>query len=151
MATTFDIHYQILSPAEQAESYGHVFTFGFTTAVAVRGPQKLINRWLKCFLTPKGSDPIDLTYGTEFAHLFGGNVNQQTFSDVVTLSVEDATEQLRGMDRRAALDDDERVSGASVTGITVRNDNSYDVYISLVSVAGDVARFAIPTQISMRE
>lgn len=145
MATTYDLHYALLSEADQRASNGKMFTFGFTSAVAVRGPQKLVNRWLKCFLTPKFSDPIDKTYGTTFADLLGGNPTQEDFVDTTTLAVDDCNTQMFALDRATTLSDDERLGAAHVASISPLGADGYTVYISITSVAGLSALISVPT------
>jgi hypothetical protein len=51
-----DIHFQ---PVPASEVTGNkVFTFGFVSALKVSGLQALVNRWVKTFMTPLGSDPL---------------------------------------------------------------------------------------------
>ena len=93
MANRFDIHIQTLLEADQRQTFKFM-TFGFNPTIGVKGFQMLVNMWLKCFLTPRGSDPTDLNYGTEFSDLIGSNVALEDARDVVLLAVNDCNEQL---------------------------------------------------------
>jgi hypothetical protein len=89
-----DIHFQ---PTAVSETYSNkVFTFGFTSALKVQGLQFLVNRWVKTFMTPVGSDPLSPESGTSFAALIGVNINQNNpdIEDAVVLAVDDTNEQL---------------------------------------------------------
>lgn len=143
----YDIHFQLVPEAEQPYSAGKVFTFGFTSAVGVRGPQKLVNRWLKCLLTAKGSDPLRPNYGTGYSDLFGSNVSRyQDFLDAVALAVNDCNGQLQAIDRAQFPPDDERLASATIASIVPRGSDGYDVYVYIRNVAGAVLTAQVPSQ-----
>jgi hypothetical protein len=142
----YDIHFQIVPEGEQAVSAGRVFSFGYVSALGVRGPQKLVNRWLKCFFTPRGSDPILTQYGTGFADLIGSNVSRyQDFVDAVTLFVKDCNTQLTAIDRVSTIPDDERLESAVITSVVPRGADGYDVYITIKNIAGGTITVQVPT------
>lgn len=144
---TYDIHYQLLPIEEQKATAGKLFSFGFTAAVAVSGQQKMVNRWLKCFLTPKYSDPVDRLYGTAFSDLLGSNVNDTEFSDTVLLAVEDCNNQMRRMDRSGALTAEERLSNGNLDRIVPLGADGYSVYVTITSEAGVSSRVAVPVTV----
>jgi hypothetical protein len=109
----YDIHFQLV--AKEKQIGGKFFSFGFKSAIGVAGPQKLINRWLKTFLTPKGSDPYDLSIGTNFYNLIGSNISTfQDIKDALALAVEDCNDQIRKSDRRRLAVDNERLQTATL-------------------------------------
>jgi hypothetical protein len=109
----YDIHFQPVMPPESASGY-KIFTFGFISPLKVRGPQALVNRWLKTFMTPKGTDPLHLSYGTEFGSLPGSNIGDfSMLQDLVVMAIDDANEQVRTQESRMYLDADESLATAS--------------------------------------
>lgn len=140
---TYDIHFQLV-PAEE-QTGGRYFTFGFESAVGVRGPQKLINRWLKCLLTPKGSDPSDKAYGTGFYGLLGSNITtQQDVVDALTLFIEDCNTQMRAMDRQRLAADDERLQSATLTRVVQIDESGYEAYVLIRNTANQSLTVQLP-------
>jgi hypothetical protein len=142
---TYDIHFQLLPP-EQQSGASKFFTFGYKSAVGIRGPQKLINRWLKCLMTPKGSDPFDADVGTGFSGLLGSNVyNFQDLMDAVVLFVEDCNEQLARWDRKHLPPDDERLLSATLVKMEPRGTDGFDAWVQIQNVAGTTATLTLPS------
>lgn len=148
MATRFDIHFQILPSADQLGE--QVFGFGFTSAVGVRGPQKLINRWLKCFMTPQGTDPFNPKYGTGFGSLIGSNIgNIDDVKDAVALFVQDCNAQVKKFDLASGTPANERLSSATIIQVVERASDGFDVYIGITNTAGQQTPVQLPS-ISVR-
>jgi hypothetical protein len=110
----YDTHFQPV-PAADVQGY-KTFTYGFRASLKVTGPQALVNRWVKTFMTPRGSDPLDITYGTTFPALFGGNYSYAStdLQDVVVLAMEDASDQVKKQDIEGFYNDDERLLSATL-------------------------------------
>jgi hypothetical protein len=143
---TYDIHFQIVPEEEQVTANGRVFTFGYASAVGVKGAQKLVNRWLKCFCTLKGTDLLDVTYGTGFPDILGSNVSrQQDFTDAMVLFVNDCNKQIIAFDLAQFPPDDERLASAVLTNVTPRGADGYDVYVTLKNIAGTLLTVQVPT------
>lgn len=135
MASRYDIHYQLLPIAEQTSE--RVFGFGYVAAVGVRGPQKLINRWLKCLMTPQGTDPFDPDYGTGFGALIGSNIlNIESILDVVALFIQDCNEQIRAFDKTNFTPADERLQTATILQITPTGDDGFEIWVGITNSAG---------------
>lgn len=135
MATRYDVHYQIL-PADQQQS-ARVFGFGFVSAVGVRGPQKLVNRWLKCFMTPQGTDSFDPSYGTGFANLIGSNIQSTAdIIDVVTLAIQSCNEQIRAFETTNLTPTEERLGTATISQILEDGVDGFQVWINISNAAG---------------
>lgn len=133
----YDIHFQ---PVPESDVVGtKVFTFGFRAALKVSGPQALVNRWVKTFMTPKGSDPLDKQYGTTFPNLIGSNISivNDTVKDVILLAVEDANSQVRNQDLDGFYSDDERLMSATFLDYIPSTDG-FQVWIEIKNLAGDV-------------
>lgn len=142
----YDIHFQLLPEEEQLYGNGKIFSFGYTSAIGVKGPQKLVNRWIKCLLTLKGSDLLRPAYGTGFSNLWGSNIsNQRDFSDAIILFVEDCNAQMRALDNRQGPPANERLASAVVTAIIPRNGDGFDVYVTLKNTAGELISLLLPT------
>jgi hypothetical protein len=110
----YDIHFQ---PVSESDLHGFkTFTFGFQNALKVTGLQALVNRWVKTFMTPKGSDPLDPTVGTTFAEMIGANITRVTeeLQDVTNLSIQDANDQVKKQDIEGLFSDDSRLMSATV-------------------------------------
>lgn len=143
---TFDIHFQIVPEAEQEATPGKLFTFGFTSAIGVKGPQKLINRWLKCLFTLKGTDLRDAAYGTGYPELIGSNINSlRDFTDAVSLFVSDCNNQITAFDQAQFPPDDERLDSANLTSIVPRGGDGYDVFVTIKNTAGTPVTIEIPS------
>lgn len=138
MATTYDIHFQPVTPPSAVKGF-KVFTFGFKAALKVRGPQALVNRWAKTFMTPKGSDPLDQTAGTNFAEMIGANVTKITeeLKDVTILSINDANEQVKKQDIEGLYSDDSRLLSATLLDF-VQTADGIELWVEIKTVSGDV-------------
>jgi hypothetical protein len=136
----YDIHFQPVMPTEDAQGY-KIFTFGFTRTLGIRGPQALVNRWAKTFMTPKGSDLLHPSYGTEFGSLPGSNISNDfsMLQDVVVMAIEDASDQVRQQETRAAIPADEALSSAELSWIRpTAGGDGFDVGIIINNKAGRV-------------
>lgn len=133
----YDIHFQPI-PASQVRGY-KVFTFGFKAALKVKGPQSLVNRWVKTLMTLKGSDPLDTTYGTAFPNLVGANISDITseVKDVLVLSMDDASAQVRQQDIDGLYSDDERLQSAILYDFTP-SDDGFAVWVEIRNMAGQI-------------
>lgn len=136
----YDIHFQPVAPGNM---YGtRIFTFGFKASLKVQGPQALVNRWVKTFLTPKGSNPLDKNEGTGFGRLVGANIssrNKTGVEDVVLLAIEDANDQVRQQDLDALFPENERLANAVLLRIyTPPTGDGTEVWVQITNVAGQV-------------
>ena len=109
---TFDIH--IEGVPYLLIRGGRGLTFGdYQTVVGVAGVQKMVDRFVKCFFTPLGSDLTDREYGsTVMAHF--GNTLPSALEPLVYSSVQQCVDTLQRYDDLYFTEDDERISGASV-------------------------------------
>jgi len=138
MARQFDIHIQTLPEADQRDTFKYM-TFGFEGGVGVKGFQMLINQWLKCFLTQRGSDPADLGYGTTFTALMGSNVPLADARDVTVLSVDECNEQVQGFNRATiSLSLSERLASAQIIDFVDKpSAPGFDVFIEIKNQANE--------------
>jgi hypothetical protein len=144
---TYDIHFQPNLEEEQRYVNERKFTFGYVSAVGVKGPQKLINRWLKCLFTVKGTDLLNRSYGTGFGELIGSNTSRrQDLIDALALYINDCNEQIKALDLAQFPPDDERLASATLTSVVQQDLDKYDVYITIKNIAGTVLVVEIPTK-----
>lgn len=113
----FDVHIQLVP--EAATTGAGFYGFGAVRSIGVRGVQKLVNAFAKHLLTPVGSDPLDLTYGTDLPNLLGSNVDVHDAKEVLELSVAKTVQALQSYQASAEIPDDERLSTATVTDYIV--------------------------------
>lgn len=142
----YDVHTELLDPDEQ-RSTGKYFGFGYKAAVAVRGPQKMINRWLKCLMTPKGTDAHDRNYGTGFTNLIGANVgNEIEAMEAVALFIDDCNQQIKAFDTANMPPAEERLESATLAQfVELPEGDGFQVYVYIRNVAGLVLPLELPT------
>jgi hypothetical protein len=142
---TYDVYFQPL-PADKQNGASAIFTFGFKSAVGISGPQKLINRWLKCLLTSQGSDPYDSSIGTGFADLLNSNIaNFEDMRDAVVLFIDDCNKQIFAWDQLYLPPSDERLLSATLVKIEPTADNvGFDAWVQIQNVANDTAVLKLP-------
>lgn len=144
MATNYDIHIQLVDPAKQ-ESH-KFYTFGFQRTLGIRGIQKLVNIFAKHLLTPVGSDPTDLTYGTTFPSLIGSNINLEDAKDVLALSVEATSTFIKNSQRSREVPLDERLASVTITNfIADETLPGFAAQILITNVAGQGLKILLPT------
>ena len=131
----YDIHFQ---PVSADERFGYkCFEFGFKAALKVRGPQALVNRWVKTLMTPLGSDPLRPSAGTTFSNLLSANMGRMNtdMRDLVVIAVEEANEQVKEQDLQGYFSDDERLQSAELMEF-VEVEAGFDVWVHIKNVAG---------------
>jgi hypothetical protein len=150
--TTYDLHFQLLDPAEIASGTGgKLFTFGFRRPIGISGPQKLFNRWVKTLLESQGSYPLRRTRGTGFGTLIGSNIEQMADMEAtVHLYIDAANEQVKAADRQSRwLTDDERLSDGHVRTFNVVPPDGFDVTVELITISGKRLVSLLPSSIFM--
>jgi hypothetical protein len=142
----FDIHFQALTEAEQLNTFKFV-GWTYNPAIAVKGFQMLINQWLLCFLTPRGSDPTDLQRGTDFTKLIGSNLPLQDAQDVVNIAIDNCNDQVGAFQiDDNTLNPTERLASAAIVNF-IENTSApgFSVYIELKNQAGERLILNLPT------
>lgn len=145
MAYRFDLHFQPLSEEEQRQTSKAV-GLGFTESIAVKGFQSLVNAWLHCFLTTRGSDPTDLNYGTVFPNLIGSNTDLADAQDVVTLAVQQCNSQLFQIQLNdTTLTSSERLADAKIVNFVPKPElPGFDVYVEIKNQAQELLVLNLP-------
>jgi hypothetical protein len=145
MARRFDIHIQTLPEADQRATFKFM-SFGFDGAIGVKGFQALINQWLKCLLTQKGSDPADLVYGTNFTALIGSNVPLADARDVAVLAVNECNDQVQRFNRASiSLTLSERLANAQVVNFVEKpSDPGFEITVEIKNQANERLLLNLP-------
>jgi hypothetical protein len=141
---SYDIHIEGIG--EEDVQNAQFMTFGnYKKHVAVRGVHKLIVRFLKCFMTPKGTDLSDPEYGTTLMASFLGNVDPRTLRGLASQAVEEAEDVLRSYDSEYDRDDDERLFAVEIQDVQIDESNAGVVmYLRIQNVTGTVALVTVP-------
>jgi len=143
MADRYDFYFQSKKP-EDVLGF-KFFTAGFSRTVAVRGVWKLTCQWLKCFMTPKGSDPTEPEYGTEFSRLIGTNItNMQDLRDVVMLAIEDCNTQIQTIQRKTQPATDELLLTAVLTQFQEMGKDGFEAWVTVRSLANKELTIRLP-------
>ena len=146
MALKYDIYFEPVTPGTGFSK--KMFTFGYRSAVKAAGPAAMVDRWLKVFMTRQGTDPLDLTYGTTFPSLIGGNVSDfSSISDIVRIAVAEATAQLRKIDVEGQFPLNEQIRDAALLEIRDTGDSGVEFWVQLTNGAGQ----QLPIRISQGE
>lgn len=108
----FDIHIEGV-PYGQIQG-GRGLTFGnYPVVVGVQGVQKMVDRFVKCFFTPLGSDLTDKEYGSSVMAYFG-NAVPDVLQSVVYASVQQCVTTLQRYDNQYDTPSNERIQSAAV-------------------------------------
>jgi hypothetical protein len=141
----YDINIQIV-PASNYTGMAF-YSFGQTRSLGVRGIQKLVNIFAKFLLTPIGTDPLDLTYGTNLTSLIGSNVVLADAKEILDIAVDATTAAVQGFQTgQSSVPDDERLASASVTDyIVVESAPGFAAQILIRNVSGQQLQLVLPT------
>jgi hypothetical protein len=129
-----DIHFQPV-PEDEVEGY-KIYTFGYRAAVKVEGLQALVNRWVKTFLTPAGSDPHDLSAGTEFGNLIGGNIGTHSAAllDEVIMAIDSANDQVQQQDLDGLYPSNESLQSAKLLNYSPNEaGDGFDLWVEITN------------------
>lgn len=141
----YDINIQIV-PASNYTGMAF-YSFGQTRSLGVRGIQKLVNICAKFLLTPVGTDPTNLLYGTNLTSLIGSNVVLSDAREILDIAVDAMVSGIQGFQSGlASAPDDERLASASVTNyIEVPDGPGFAAQILIRNVAGQLLQLVLPT------
>jgi len=140
----FDTHIQIIPEADYTGL--KFYSFAYARSQKVSGIQKLVNLFAKCLLTPLGSDPLDLSYGTELTRLIGSNITPRDASEVLLLAVEAAAKTIQAAQTGRDVPSSERLQSAVVTQLIIIEDSQgFAAQIYIKNVANQQLTFLLPT------
>jgi hypothetical protein len=145
MALNYDINIQIVPAVDFTGTA--FYSFGQTRSLGVRGIQKLVNIFAKYLLTPVGSDPTDLTYGTLLTSLIGSNVVLADAQEILDLAVSETVAAIQGYQSvQSGVPDDERLATASVVDyILVEEGPGFAAQVLITNVANQGLQIVLPT------
>jgi len=131
-----------MGDAKEAECY-----FGFTKFLTTtRGLQKLVQDWLKCFLSTPGTDPFSLKWGGGGLGIVKRSSSAEgPYNSALAIAVRETTKQ---MIARQALDTNspssEKLLNAKLLKISMSADRTgYTADIEITSQAGTKARVGV--------
>jgi hypothetical protein len=144
----YDIHIQLLDP--ESQTYGANLGFGLDKPILVTGFQALINRWLKVFMTPKGSHPIRRLEGTEFPYLIGSNISDPgALQATINEYIDDAINQVQATDRASPwLRNDQRLRDVTMIQFNVISVTEIEFWVEIINQAGQRLKLLIPYKVS---
>lgn len=140
----YDLHIQLIDPSQQV--YGSNFSFGLESPILVTGFQSLINRWMKTFMTPKGSHPVRRQEGTEFPYLIGSNVRDLgSLEATVAEHIDDANQQVVAVDRISPLlTKNQRLRSGALKQFNVVGTSGIEFWVELTNQANERLQVLIP-------
>lgn len=139
----FDIHIEGV-PVGEVSGMGFLSFGDYPQVVGVRGIHKLVAQFLKCMLTPKGTDISDPDYGTDLAEAFQGNIDSSILGQLASRAVTDTVETLREYHTEYIVDDDERIAGADILDVQVDEDApGVSLTIRVTNIEGTKALFLV--------
>lgn len=145
----FDIHIEGVPVGEIVnERFLQFGAYEDRKVIAVRGIQKMVDRFMKCILTPSGTDISDLEYGTQLANLFLGNLDSAGLRQLVALSVIQAEERIIQYDTVNGAPEEERLSSAVLESLTLQEEDigsGFEMTVLLQNAAGTTVRVLIPS------
>lgn len=142
----YDTYIELVPEAEQATSR-KACRYGFKRHIAVRGFQKLINQWMKCFLTLQGTNLSDRQYGTLFPQLIGANVtSRRDIVEAVQIAVDKANEDMfRLQNARPSDDPTELLQDARLEALEINaSATGFAAFVRLRNQAKQSLQFQIP-------
>lgn len=140
----YDIHYEGLAP--ELTKGSRFLSFGdYEKSLGVQGVQKMVNRYVKCLLTPIGTDLSDKDYGTQLMNLFLGNLDLTAVGQIVSMSVRNAESTIHSYDVDNDASDDERLQGVSVENLDIdRVNKGFTLRLLLQNAEGSEVRVLVP-------
>ena len=140
----YDIYFKPVSTTEYNSGMG--FEFGYKAVLKVCGPPALVNRWVKTFMTLKGSDPLDQEYGTGFSNLIGSNISKASMdlADVVSVAIGEANTQVYDQDLKGFFPTNERLQAATLTGFQQVADG-ISVWVTITNMANEALPVMVAT------
>lgn len=137
----FDVYLQMFQATGEYKPIG----FGTRASVAVRGGTKLVQRFVKCLLTKKGSNSLDPEQGTDFPDLINSNITDTGSLEATVLqALADAEAQVK--EAYAGLPNEPQPSKFNLLALAFDRATGYlDVRVELTTADGATIGFAIPS------
>lgn len=141
----YDVNIQVIAATEY-DGMGF-YSFGQRRSLGVRGHQKLVNVFAKYLLTPVGTDPTDLDYGTNVPSLIGSNLALDDAREVLDIAIDKTSAAITAWQTaKGSVPDDERLSSASVSDyIEIPEAPGFAARVLITNVAGAQLQIVLPT------
>jgi hypothetical protein len=94
-----------------------------------------------------GTDPTDITYGTNLTNLIGTNVVLNDAREVLDIAITKTVAAIQGWQTgKSGIPDDERLASAAVTAyISVPSGPGFAAQILITNVSGQQLQIVLPT------
>lgn len=137
------LHIRITDPSSQA--IVGTFTFG-RPSLLVEGKYKALGLWLIQLFTPRGTDPTDLSSGTDFSVAPGSNyADVDEVETLLHTCIDEATSaSIRLQSSVPYLSRSERVRSAQITQLNVLKPGSFEIWVDLQVESGEAIRALLP-------
>jgi hypothetical protein len=93
-------------------------------------------------MTPRGSDPLDPSAGTDFGNLIGTNIpktSKGSIIDIVAMAIDDASEQVQKQDITARYSETEALDRANLLRFNMTSSgDGFEVWVEIKNQAGEV-------------
>ena len=116
------------------------------------GFYKTVIHWAKCFLTGRGEDISDPTYGTIIGSMIGvGNGNLAEVRDLVYISVGQATSKIQEYQTRINdLTLSEKLVSAEIEDFSQPSADEFKLSIRLRNASGELLLMRLPIDVTSR-
>lgn len=141
----YDVNIQIVAATEY-DGMGF-YSFGQKRSLGVRGIQKLVNMFAKYLLTPVGTDPTDLDYGTNVPALIGSNLALEDAREVLDIAVDKTSAAITAWQiAKGSVPDDERLSSAVISDyIEIPDAPGFAAQVLITNVSNEQLQIVLPT------
>lgn len=141
----YDVNIQIVAEVDY-KGMGF-YSFGQKRSLGVRGIQKLVNMFAKYLLTPIGTDPTDLDYGTNVPSLIGSNLALDDAREVLDIAVDKTSAAISAWQiAKGSVSDDERLSSAVVSDyIEIPDAPGFAAQVLITNVSNEQLQIVLPT------
>ena len=122
------------------------FEFGETPR-RISGLEKVVQTFVKCLLTPKGSDPIRPSYGTNFQDFFMysnvGTYDPAEAKSAIAACIDEATEQAKYILNSTKYSKESQLDSVQLITVTQGAEDTY-IKMRVLSKAGQYAPIQLP-------
>lgn len=147
----YDTYIELVPVEKQEGAATAVMRYGFDRTIGIDGFQKVVNQWLKAFLTEEGTQPGDREYGTMFPRLIGSNIGDLSdVREIVELSVDSANSDIRRYQASQNIDDPTEIfDTARITSFVSdpQSASGIEIYIRLKNQAGEAIQVQLPVRL----
>lgn len=118
-----------------------------STPRRISGLEKVVQIFVKCLLSPRGSDPIHPTLGTDFRDFFMysnvGTYDQSEARAAISACLKDAEDQAKYILNSSRYSKESQLDSVELLSISQGTEDTY-VRVRILSKAGQGAPIALP-------